>query len=467
MADLISQKSLFNADPTEGFVQYTQAVKPYHSKILEVLVEYVYNEKIEATVNEKIDWTITLTRPDIEVISSCGFGVVWDAPYVVNTYPNVKIKKAVGDTPIEVICYNDPLHPTHVLISVNPDQYLVNVGDPITFQTTGTMPHTTVGDISPGRVYYVVSVASNIIEVSLTLAGTPLSFTNNGTGIIKIHQENLKYNSFLVENEVSTPYQCVAVNAVSNQFAFIDNYTIISVNSTLKQWTVSGLLATVVTPGVKIYIHNNGGSGVNGTYTIASTAVSSGNTIITVQEPVSLLAQSNGTLNINDDISVIPNWVLGTAVKVSSTGTLPIPLDDNVKYYFVPCTAVGMFNLSTKPIPTSVSDLVNISTLGVGYISIERTELFYPGAKVEVKSTYLSRNNGIYYVRKVEQEGSYLRVYVVQKVNRTTPQYRSYDGTMTLDPDVGYDYPDYCIPLQSPDLYVDTFIDEQITFELI
>lgn len=48
-----SPQTLSVIDPTEGLVQYVQYIKPYHTKILEVLVEYVYTDPIIITVRDK------------------------------------------------------------------------------------------------------------------------------------------------------------------------------------------------------------------------------------------------------------------------------------------------------------------------------------------------------------------------------------------------------------------------------
>lgn len=466
MTTLTSQKTLFSVDPTEGFVQYAQTIKPYHSKILEVLVEYIYTENINVTLKEKVKWKFDISHPLIDVVHSYGFGAIWDAPYVVNEYPVVKIKKAVGDTPIEVMCYNDTLNPTEILISYNPDKYIINVNDPITFQTTGTLPSTTLNIISPGKVYYITSINSNIIEVSDTILGIPLIFTTSGTGTIKIHQENLHYNSFLVEHREPTEFQCIAFNLKSNQFAFINNYTIIGVNPSLRHWTIPGIHIVGAIPGTTIYIHNNA-EGIDGPYTIQSVVTVSGNTVITTVEPIPITAGIHGSLNIQDDFGLIPNWMTGTSVKVSSPGVLPYPLNSTSIYYFIPSKTAGCFNLSIRQTPTSALDIINLSNLGTSYINIERTDLFYPGAVVKVSGTYLLRNEGTYYIRSVVDEGSYLRVNVMQKVSRSTPSTIPYDGIMKLDMLYGYDYPNYGITIQAPDLYFDTFIDERLTFEFV
>ena len=49
-ANLIN--SLFKIDAAEGFVRYTNTVKPYHSKILDVMIEYIYKEDVRVKVTE-------------------------------------------------------------------------------------------------------------------------------------------------------------------------------------------------------------------------------------------------------------------------------------------------------------------------------------------------------------------------------------------------------------------------------
>jgi hypothetical protein len=49
-----SPQTLSTIDPTEGLIQYVQAVKPYHTKVLEVLVEYVYTENLAVTIVDSV-----------------------------------------------------------------------------------------------------------------------------------------------------------------------------------------------------------------------------------------------------------------------------------------------------------------------------------------------------------------------------------------------------------------------------
>lgn len=100
MANLI--ESLFRVDPTEGLVQYAKVVKPYHTKILDVLVEYIYTEKASVTINEKWEWTLQLGEPDADVIRMCGYGLVWDAFRSNETNPSTTIISAESNTSLGV-----------------------------------------------------------------------------------------------------------------------------------------------------------------------------------------------------------------------------------------------------------------------------------------------------------------------------------------------------------------------------
>jgi hypothetical protein len=50
-------------DPIQGLVDFTLDVKPYHTKIIEVLVEFVHIDEISVNINEKLDWVINLLFP--------------------------------------------------------------------------------------------------------------------------------------------------------------------------------------------------------------------------------------------------------------------------------------------------------------------------------------------------------------------------------------------------------------------
>lgn len=60
-------------DPVQGLVDYVLDIKPFHTKILEVWVEYIYNDPIHATIKDELDWEIYI---DFDRMTGCKYG--WD-----------------------------------------------------------------------------------------------------------------------------------------------------------------------------------------------------------------------------------------------------------------------------------------------------------------------------------------------------------------------------------------------------
>lgn len=59
-----------NIDPVDGLVSYTEFTKPYHTKILEILVEYIHDDCIDVTITE--DFYISLGMPDPSLLPYWG-----------------------------------------------------------------------------------------------------------------------------------------------------------------------------------------------------------------------------------------------------------------------------------------------------------------------------------------------------------------------------------------------------------
>lgn len=573
--NLLSQQLLFNADPVEGFVRYANAVKPYHTKIMEALIEYVYTEELSVNMKERWDWAISLSRPTIKTVPRCGFGIVWDSQDLSLDYKPLLIKQAVGQMDIGLSFLSDIHSPTTILVSSNPYNYVISVNDPVTIRTTESMPSSSSGDISPGVIYYVTSVGSHSIEISHELGGAPLAFVFPGTGTITIHQENKQYNTFLVTPDVPTVYKAIVSNLKANQLTFVDPYSIVNVQSSTNSIIVSGVLlasayvdlvfnvpittgsntglpntsavfelsmsingiiihlsivgsaaqtilallselnntlgtsaeATIVGnsiritslakgdvstvsvvditllaaiaafdgiapqvnntkifPGSVVYVRDN--TSIKSTsFTVATATVQGNTTKIQTIEVVPPTMTPVGTLNVVGGPGTTPRLLPGTRVQVSSSQVLPAPLMSQSDYFLILTDQIGVFTLATKRQPIEYSDTVDLSSYGSGGLSITRSETFYPGAVVRVSNTYNSKNNGTYIVQSTKREGQLVRVQVAQRVPLSTPTALQVDGVMELDFAVGYDFPQYCAPAHTSDLFAETFFSEHILFE--
>lgn len=76
---------LVNLDPISGLINYVTDIKPYHTKIFETLVEYVYTDSVAVTITDSEQWTIVSAPVDAddititEFVETLAFG--WDSNY--------------------------------------------------------------------------------------------------------------------------------------------------------------------------------------------------------------------------------------------------------------------------------------------------------------------------------------------------------------------------------------------------
>jgi hypothetical protein len=52
-------------DPVQGLIDYVQDIKPYHTKVMEVLIEYVYDDAARVSMPDTLDMVIDLTFTDV------------------------------------------------------------------------------------------------------------------------------------------------------------------------------------------------------------------------------------------------------------------------------------------------------------------------------------------------------------------------------------------------------------------
>jgi len=60
--------NLKELDPVQGLVDYVLDIKPYHTKIIEVLVEYIHNDPVDVTILDEPEWVIHIAKPDGQVL---------------------------------------------------------------------------------------------------------------------------------------------------------------------------------------------------------------------------------------------------------------------------------------------------------------------------------------------------------------------------------------------------------------
>lgn len=76
---------------------------------------------------------------------------------------------------------------------------------------------------------------------------------------------------------------------------------------------------------------------------------------------------ANDTLTFG---SMVPMWLTGTVVTVTSTGELPQPLIDGAAYYVINTGTPGVIRLSTSASAVDTAAIVDFTTIGTGSITI-------------------------------------------------------------------------------------------------
>ena len=91
--------SMNNNDPINGLINYANEIKPYHSKVIEVLTEYVYDEDIQVTVTESLlmNFGISIARVNVNNNFLDSFnGTYGVGPYdTFEAWPVVSINKSL------------------------------------------------------------------------------------------------------------------------------------------------------------------------------------------------------------------------------------------------------------------------------------------------------------------------------------------------------------------------------------
>jgi hypothetical protein len=451
VADLT--QALFRIDPTEGLLQYVQAVKPYHSKVLDVFVEYVYTEAMAVQMQERLQLAIDMEEAVYPLTYSCGYGLMW-SPYsnaALSQLPQATIVS--GQAPVSLV-YNS----NSFLVSMAPQPAFNIVVSNLTtnqltlvrpynitavnailkqFTVTGPLlgPVVVLGAITPGAAYTPLVGTATYYNVPLT-GGT-------GTGA----------TATIVVTAGSVTSVTMALRGTG--YAVGD---ILSASAATIGGTGSGFFVPVTsTLGPIIYVRNNTDSSTNVKYTVASVV---GN-VITVVEPVSLVAANNGSVNVPIDPSetpLLPFFTAGVAIQLTTTGTLPVPVAPATTYYFRPTPVPGVFNLGKIRYPQQYNDIVNLTSLGTGQLTMTRVEPFVPGDMVTVAGTFTGADDGVYIISSLTAEGPDFRLHTLQSIPLTIGA----GGTMVVTGDFGSPY---CAVASSPDLFMSAYFSERIEFD--
>lgn len=153
-------KALFRIDPSEGLVEYIKVVKPYHSKILDVNVEYIYDEPIVSSVRDSM--------PQFNITHALGgYGLVWETSGVSTTIqsadPDTSIFRVAAMVPVLYAFTTTGVPTTNMMFVAPPEGW--PPGAAVMVSSSGTLPT----PLNSGVPYYYIPT---VVPGAYTLATT-------------------------------------------------------------------------------------------------------------------------------------------------------------------------------------------------------------------------------------------------------------------------------------------------------
>lgn len=404
----------FRIDPTEGLLQYVNVIKPYHTKVLDVFVEYVYNERMKARVADSHDIAIKMTEPLRDFIQTGGYGIEWDqyGGTDPSTFPRANIISATAETTMGV----RPIRDTSTLACDPESSPQFAVGVYVTIEATPALP-VTFPQIDTNTKYQVVANTGDTLSLKHT-NGVTVSYPVPYTGSMVIRLVTTNTNTFVVSMSPQPSYPTVVSNATRNQLAVVTPYDIIGVIPSERKWVVQGDLTQLLTTDSVCYVAGNTFIPSNVEYTIESVSATGGITTIVTKTPISLVATPTGKLTIGRGVDELPYWPLGVKVKVISQTPLPSPLVSGTAYHYVPSRTGSHFSLSTNRYPHDVGDRLNLALSSAQPFMVTRAEPFVPSDTIKVEGS--AGNDGVYTVESCLPQGNFFIVKVKQVIPVST-----------------------------------------------
>lgn len=332
-------KALNRIDPTQGLVEYVLATKPYHTKILDVLVEYVYAENINVTITEDLQWRLEFSRPDTELVYTCGYGFVWDS-LEVSTDPDgmlspLTILSATSSIAVPGVGYEDSnsflvASPTYTsfevaVASITNNQLIFSKNYAVSGIDFGTNTweivdgsNTLVGELSIGDVFYISSDTNAAGNKKFTVNSLPTHLAGItyvevvetipaqaiGDGIfhrLLVNEEMpvwMQGTAVVVSSSGTLPVPLIAGTQYYFQPTDIPGYFNLSTKryptkyedyidfTTLDVGTMLIRRDEVFVPGASIKVDNSHYTKNNGTYTVKSVVAEGPNERIFVYEAI-------------------------------------------------------------------------------------------------------------------------------------------------------------------------------------
>lgn len=338
----------FNKDPVQGLIDYISDIKPYHTKIMDVLIEYVYSDSLKVSITDSIKFDIGLDF-DVPPIYGCpdgfdtyGFGTLTDPlnpnPFIDPMDPESPYQQfSIGENGSIIITSGfgtgeacDPQSETFIYASIS-EQLELSHGTTLWFadQLTTMIQEPTMGNVWDSRLSAFDITKINHQNNSISIKGRHDSIQNgtvisNALGFtghkFAVHGTENNNGIYTTVSSVYDPIEHETHIFVSENVdvprAYIDGYQgrAVDSESIFYDPIVGYLTPFPYVPGVRP-ISNFGFDGISGFDTLGGTKTGA-----RIQRSYDFT--SNPSTNIFTSSSPLP-FNTNDEVYLASNGTLP------------------------------------------------------------------------------------------------------------------------------------------------
>lgn len=432
---------IINRDPVEGLVQYINDIKPYHTKIISVLVEYIHTDYLNVTITENISWQLGIILDRYDPSCPTGFDEVLYDDILVE--PPIFVSNIIGanagaNTLTIGGNYSSILVPG-TQISVQGST--MNDGVWIVLSTTYT-------PLSPTSGYTVITVSGDLLssvadgavyQYLTNFDYPPVCDTVSETNVHASFVEELvfSYGSRLIFTDTINAYVCdnvsdtqyggiseipILVNPTTDIFTFTDPAMFIPLqwnNGYILYFQSSGTLPAPLLPNVPYFLIKltpttfqlaltydatgalggpivpiditTSGTGVN--WLVESLNIDywdkcgwSSLTNLTVRKfVVDIGTEVITTLGVLYSEESFHMWETGERVYLDSTNTLPNPFTIGTPYYVIRISNTTI-KLASSLANAQLGIAIDITSTGTGVHYIEQTKPFI-AASIQAETT--------------------------------------------------------------------------------
>lgn len=470
---LSTTSRIARTDPTSGLVNYVNTVKPYHTKILEVLVDYSQSDTVMGSISDGVKFNVQLISDTGNCFTDVKYtyGVRAQTTHVATihgTIPQLSAGNYIVFDPYDsdfVLGRSVSAHVLDVFYDGVNTHVTVDATIPIAPAVYLRLP-TIIGYSCPGGFGDIWdNTPTN--DVTETNVGSIAAF-------------GPAYVDFNIASVPALPFAVVS-DVESNTMMFCVTTPVISMTLNTRTWVISGDFTNRVYPGVQLVIFGMVGGG-NGTYNVVSSSLVLGTTSIVTAEPIPLgasvgvgtamampLVTRSGVFPSFDyDFSAVP--VVQEGGKVTLSGELPDGTTGSQQYYLQPITTNGRFALATSRFVQSSSEYVNIlSTTTATTTGLTRDEPITPGSVIDLTDTLHHANDGSFTVIAIDHlSGMLYRAWLDQTLANPLLSPSGFVIKPAASEVYGYDPGSQrgCVASCAPNLFAEGHIAERLTFDM-